>query len=144
MEDDLGNIPSTSNPVPASFATPAYNSRMGRARKLSLRYQAGFETSATLVSLGGVIKIIGWVLGGIAVLVAVIGFIVAVANNNPGSGLGIALAALIYGVIIVFAAYVYGSMIAGIGHGVQATQDTAVNNSPFLTDDERASILSLD
>jgi hypothetical protein len=144
MADDLGSIPGTNNPVPAFAAAPSYDYRLGRARKLALRYQNGFQTSETLVSLGGVIKIIGWVLGGIAALVAVIGFIVAVANSNPGSGLGIAVAALIYGVIIVFGAYVYGSMIAGIGHGVQATQDTAVNNSPFLTDDERASILSLD
>ena len=144
MSDDLNNVLGLDNSGAAAPAAPQGDLRWGRAHKLSQRYVEGYKASDLLVSLGGVIKIIGYVIGGIAVLIGIIGFIVAASSYNPGSGLGIALVAILYGAIIVFFMFVYGALIAAIGHLNRSAQDSAVNNSPFLTDDERASILSLD
>ncbi len=148
MSDDLGNIlgieDSASAAPAAPPATPLADLRWGRAHKLSERYLGGYQATEILVRLGGACKIIGYVLGAIAVLVGFIALIVAATDNEAASGMGVALLAILYGAIIVFYMFVLGTVVAALGQLLQATQDGAVNNSPFLTDDERAPILSLD
>jgi len=118
--------------------------RHGRALKLEDRYRDGYRVGDALVSLGGVIKIIGYVLGGIALVVGLVLFFVAATRSEFGSGLGAGVIALFYAVLIVFFFFVYGSLIAGIGQIVHGVLDTALFQAPFLTDDERASLLGLD
>jgi hypothetical protein len=110
---------------------------------IASRYVNGYKSSSSLVSLGDIVKIIGYVLGGLVVLGGFIALIVAAIHDSPGSGIGIFLLCLLYAVLIVFGTFVYGSVIAAIGHLVSAAQDVAVNTSPLIGDDERASILTL-
>jgi hypothetical protein len=144
MSDDLGNILGTEYPEPVPPAAPLADVRWGRANKLSQRYSDGYLASDVLVRLGGIVKVIGYVLGGLAVVGGFIAFIVASSQNEAGSGIGIFLLILLYGAIIVFGHFVIGSIVAAFGQLIRATLDSAVNSAPFLTDDERASILSID
>jgi hypothetical protein len=118
--------------------------RHGRALKLADRYRDGYRVGDALVSLGGVVKIFGYVLGAIAVIVAVVLFFLAAANGEIARGLGVSVVALFYAAIIVFFFFVYGSLISAVGQIVHGVLDGAVFNAPFLTDDERASLLGLD
>jgi hypothetical protein len=137
MSDDLGNILGTS-------AAQSTDANWGRSQKLAYRYVDGYKSASTLVSLGNIIKIIGYVIAALIVLGGFIAFIVAASNSSPGSGIGVFLLCLLYAALVVFGAFVYGSVITAIGHLLCAVQDGAVNNSPLITDNERASILSLD
>jgi hypothetical protein len=137
MSNDLGNILGTS-------AAQSTNANWSRTQNLAYRYVDGYKSSSTLVSLGNIIKIIGYVIAALIVVGGFIAFIVAASNNSPGSGFGVFLLCLLYAGLVVLGAYVYGSVIAAIGHILRAAQDGAVNNSPLITNDERASILSLD
>jgi hypothetical protein len=144
MSDDLGNILGTESPEPATPPTPHADVRWGRANKLSQRYSDGYLASDVLVRLGGIVKVIGYVLGGIAVVGGFIASIVSSSHDEAAGGIGIFLLTLLYGAIIVFGHFVIGSVVAAFGQLIRAMLDSAVNSAPFLTDDERASILSID
>lgn len=127
----------------AGPATQPGHARSGWARKLGDRYSDGYRIGQQLVVLGGIVKIIGYVLAGIAVLIGVVVFIVSLADGAPMRGIGVSLLALLYGAIIVFGWYVGGTVVTGIGQLILASFDGAVFNAPCLNDDERATILSL-
>lgn len=144
MSDDPGNMPVTETPGFAVPSAPQRDIRRGRAQKLAARYLDGYRVADILVGLGNACKIIGYVLGGIAVLAGIIALVVAAAGDRVGSGAGFFGAALLYCLLIVFGWYVMGSLVAAAGELIRATLDGAVNTATLLTDDERASILSLD
>jgi uncharacterized integral membrane protein len=137
MSNDLGNILGTS-------AAQNTDANWGRSQKLAYRYVDGYKSSSTLIKLGNIIKIIGYIIAALIVLGGFIAFIVAASNSSPGSGMGVFLLCLLYAGLVILGAFVYGSVIAALGHILRASQDGAVNNSPLITDNERASILSLD
>jgi hypothetical protein len=144
MTDDLGDIRGTNIAGSSTPERPLTDTRWERAHQLSYRYLNGYRAANLLVRLGNILKTIGFILGAIVVLGGFIGFIISASHNRPASGIGIFLITLLYGAIIVFGNFVMGSVVAALGHLIRATQDSAVNNSPILTDDERVSIISRD
>jgi hypothetical protein len=100
------------------------------------RYRDAYRVGAALVGVGNAIKLVGAVLAGIIVLGSM-----SSANSPFGSGAlvpGIFLAAVV-GVLC----WVCGVMVAAQGQILQATLDTAVASSRFLTDPERADAMGL-
>jgi hypothetical protein len=143
MADDTNNILGV-NPEPQP-QSPVHqiDLRLTRARKLSHRYSDGYKMANILVSLGGVVKVLGFIVGGIALLVGLIGAAAAGERSGIG-GLGIFFIAILYGAGIAFFLFVQGTVVAGIGELIRSVCDGAVFNAPFLDDEDRASILALD
>lgn len=107
---------------------------------LMKRYSDAYIVAKTINGFGGLIKIIGII---VAVLLVLIGFVVANKNGprDPVSYLGIAGIAL--GVISGGLFYVIGVLVSAQGQILKASLDNAVNSSPFLTNEHRAKIMSL-
>lgn len=95
-----------------------------------LRYVDGYRVANTVSSFGQIIKVAGCVLG----LLIFIGVSETLKSEGGGFLLGLIVAALFF---------VVGIIVAAQGQLLKATLDTAVHSSPFLTDDLRASIMSL-
>lgn len=141
MADDMNEALGIPAPQPA---VPIGSIQFRRAAKLAHRYKGSYDLAELLGKLGRAIQIIGFILGGLAVIGGLIAAIEQASENEPTSGLGIFFLVALYAAIIVFLLYVYGAVAQGIGKLILATCDGAVYNSTFLSDDERASILSLD
>lgn len=105
------------------------------------RYKQGYQIAIWLVSLGGVLRGIGWVLAGVGGLVAS----VALPGSRGGlSGGKIAgYAAVLSAVAGWVTFYIWGTVVSAHGQQLQASLDSAVNTSPFLTMDEKAKSMSL-
>lgn len=144
MADDVNDALGIPSQEPAAPAGQAGSLRVRRAGKLAHRYKTSYELASLLVKLGHAVRIIGFVLGGIAVICGLIAAIAQATDNEAAAGLGIFLMVLLYTAVIVFLMFIYGTVVAGIGQLIEAVSDGAVFNSPFLDDDERAKILSLD
>lgn len=110
--------------------------RARRAQKLSQRYTDAYRVAAALVRIGTFFKVLGLVVAAAGIL---IGFL-AMGDAGKPFGIGCILAGLYIGIFNVLA----GMLISSVGQMQKAMVDGSVNSSPFLNDDERASILSLD
>ena len=107
-------------------------------RNMKKRYSDAYLVAKATVSFGNLIKIIGVLLAGVIIVAAL--FI----SNQAGAGaagivVGGILAASLSGLLL----YLLGVLVAANGQVLQATLDSAVNSSPFLTDADRAEIMSL-
>lgn len=108
------------------------------------RYKDAYIHANMVNSLGGVVKVIALILGGI---LAVGGFISCAGSSASSfsSGLG----ALGGGVIFIFGAligimgFAFGVLVQSAGQQLKAHLDCAVNDSPFLNDEQRALVMSL-
>jgi hypothetical protein len=118
-------------------APPATLSREPRSDvSVVSRYRDAYRVGGALVGVGSAIKVIGLVLA------AIIGLSSMSAGRGLfGSGAVVAgiFVALIGGILL----WVVGVMVAAQGRILQATLDTAVASSRFLTDAERAEAMGL-
>jgi hypothetical protein len=96
------------------------------------RYRDAYRVGAALVGLGNTIKVVGAILGGIIIVGSLS------AGNGPFTAAGLFLGAAV-GLLF----WVCGVMVAAQGQVLQATLDTAVNSSHFLTDPDRADAMGL-
>ncbi|SRR6266404_93786 len=99
---------------------------------LMKRYRDAYLVAKATATIGKVIK-------GIGILVAVLGVIVAVQSASRGTGLVIFLLPAFVGALL----YCVGVLVAAQGQILLATLDTAVNSSPFLTNEDKAKAISL-
>ncbi|HXT17877.1 MAG TPA: hypothetical protein VN706_19730 [Gemmatimonadaceae bacterium] len=112
--------------------SPSASTPGGRPNPALRRYSDAYLVARTIVAVGTTVKIIGVVLG----------ILIAVAGLLTGQG-GVVAAAVIGGVVAGVTLYVTGVLVSSVGQLQQATLDSAVNSSPFLTDIERATAMSL-
>jgi len=90
-----------------------------------------------LVGLGNAIK----VLGGVLAVIIVFGSLTS--GSGPFGGDSLVVGGIFLTVVIGVLFWVSGVMVAAQGQILQATLDSAVANSPFLTDQERAAAMGL-
>jgi hypothetical protein len=102
---------------------------------MSDKYLDGYKDAGRLVRLGNTIKIIGYVLGILIILIGFVAFIVPNSHNEQNGDL-IFLASILCGAIIIFSQLVIGSVVSAFGHLIRATQDSAVNTASLLNFDE--------
>jgi hypothetical protein len=104
------------------------------------RYNDAYLVARAINGFGYLIKIISIV---IAVLLVLIGFIVANQNGprDPMSVVGIM--GIFVGIISGALFYIIGVLVSAQGQILKASLDSAVNSSPFLTNEHRAKIMSL-
>ena len=107
---------------------------------LMKRYKDAYIVARVTNGFGGVIKAIGVIIGG---LLAVGGFVVASNGGprDPMSALGIV--GIVVGVIAGALFYIIGVLVSAQAQILKASLDSAVNTSPFLTNEHRATIMSL-
>lgn len=100
------------------------------------RYQDGYRVGGTLVGAGNALKVIGAIVGG---LILVASFF---AVDGPLGG-GAVVAGAFLATLCGASLWVAGVLIAAQGQILQASLDTAVAQSPFLTDSERLEAMGL-
>lgn len=102
------------------------------------RYQGAYQI-ARLTDIAGHLFKAGGVFMGIAALV-IVGFGVKTDYLEKGFAAVIALF-IAAGVFLVF--FAVGLVVSAQGQNLKATLDSAVNSSPFLTNEQRAKVMSL-
>jgi hypothetical protein len=123
-------------------STPAGNSGDTptlAARKVMRRYTDAYLVGEATVFIATIVKGLGILVAALILLAAV-----AASDQVDGSlkfaivGLGFAVAAIFGGVL-----YILGILLSAQASILRASLDSAVNSSPFLTDEQRSEIMSL-
>ena len=105
---------------------------------VSKRYKDAYDVAQTTVRMGVSIKIAGLLVGaGLFVLFSLMLF-----AQTEKNGLML-IAGLVLAMIVGGAIYAVGVMISAQGQLLLATLDSAINGSPFLTDEQRAQVMSV-
>ena len=100
------------------------------------RYKDAYFVAGSVSGIGAFIKIVGCIIA----VVFIFAFLVlgAASKSTPliFGGIGIATSV---GVPI----YILGVLVSAIGQHTKATMDCAVHTSPFLSDPEKAEVMSI-
>ena len=99
-----------------------------------MRYQDGYGVAKLINGFGQACKVVGISLGGLIFL--------ACASATSISNFAVVIG-LVFGSIVGFVGWAIGVLISAQGQIAKATLDTAVNSSPFLSNEERAKVMSL-
>jgi hypothetical protein len=107
--------------------------------KATKRYSDAYRVAAFYVGFGNTMKGIGVAIG---ILFALIGLIASQAGNGF-IGVVAVIAGLFLGVMAGSIFYIAGILISADGQTLRAELDVAVYACPFLSDEERAKVMSL-
>jgi len=122
-----------SKPGPRSQRVSPPSPSSASAKK---RYSDAYLVAMTIVALGRLFKAIALFLGACIALVAL--YEMMNEHNAP-----FALGAILLAVVASIPVYILGILVAAQGQILKATLDTAVTNSPFLTTEDMAKVMSL-
>ena len=114
----------------ATGIAPALASPQSQA--VGRRYKDAYLVAGAVSGAGIAIKAIGIVLG---VLIALLGLV--------ASSAAVTFPAILTAIVVGVFFFVFGALISAQGQVLKASLDTAVNTSPFLTNEQRATIMSL-
>lgn len=119
-----------------------------QAQVLRNRYCDAYIVAKVTVGIGGTIKIIAFILAAVIVLGS---FALAtlpseqrgsISGASGGAALIIVVFGVFYGLVVGFIGYVIGVIVSSQGQVLEATLDNTVGNSPFLTNECKAEIMS--
>ena len=110
--------------LPATSSGPAKF-----AAAVERRYTDAYRAAGTIAMFGQAVKVVGAIIG-----------VVIVFGTGGGEFAKIGILA---GLAVAAIFFVIGIMIAAQGQLLKASLDTAVNSSPFLADDAKASVMAL-
>jgi len=124
----------------SSAATPEVRAAdpVRLAERVLGRYPDAYRAAGFLVGFGSVLKVLGVVLPVGIVLVALV-----VASDRPFSGTDVLITGLLGAVGCFVFFFVGGIMVSAQGQLIRALVDVAINTSPLLTNQQRASGMSL-
>ena len=100
------------------------------------RYKDGYSVARGAVRIGNFYKSLSIIIG---IGIAVVGLLVAQQTNNAP----LLIPALVLAFAVSAGLWMMGVLIAAQGQLLQAAFDTAVNTSPFLTNEQRSVTMSL-
>jgi ribosomal protein L37E len=106
----------------------------GMIAALVAKYRDAYIVAGTIVVFGTAVKVIGLVLGVIAVVVSL--------GAADDLGWFAPVGGLVLGALVGTIFYILGVFISAQGQILRATLDTAVNTSPFLGNEQRIGILN--
>jgi hypothetical protein len=101
------------------------------------RYRDAYRLARALVTFGDAIKFAGAAIGVVILLSS------ASASGGPFGGGGAVMAGLVFGAVVAGIFWVCGVLVAAQAQILQASLDSAVAHSPFLTDPERLIAMGL-
>ena len=123
-------------PAPLQPRPPAPTLPPPHLTPMMSRYTDAYRVARVVVGIGEAVKIISLVIGGILLLIGVAG------SESALGGFSL-LVGVVLAVIVGGGGFALGTLLAAHGQVLKATLDTAVNTSPFLTNGQRAEIMSL-
>jgi len=132
VADDLGFLLDTPANSEAK-TTSTENASALWSRKLAHRYTDAYRTAGFVVGIGTAIKVLGFILGAVGFLGG------AVLGSGGSSDFGKAMQApvgiglIVISVLIFVWFYILGVIVSSIGQMQKASVDSAVNNSPMLS-----------
>jgi len=101
------------------------------------RYKDAYLVARATDGIGGVVKFIGALLG---IIIVIAGFVV---GSQGRDNTMFVVGSFILAAIVTIPFYVLGVLVSAHGQVLKASLDEAVHTSPFLTDHQRASAMSL-
>jgi hypothetical protein len=105
------------------------------------RYQDGYRAAQTAVTFSETVKLGGIVLGGVVFVGALVAYQFDPAER---SGFPVAAVSMIAGAaLLVLISQILGMAFGILGELLKATLDSDVNSSPFLSNAQRAKLMSL-
>lgn len=123
--------------VGGTVATTATADLSSSGSKTGERYRDAYRVACALVGIGTTLKGVG-IIGAI-----IITLIAAMASQAVASAAVGLLAGLVFGGIWFGLFFVLGILVSAQGQILRATLDTAVNTSPFLTNEDKARVIDL-
>jgi hypothetical protein len=131
-------------PQPLSHASTNAD-ESSEAKSLKKRYKDAYLVARTTTGIGSMIKGVGALLG---ILIFFGAFALAAGQRNVYGVRGdIQLISLIvagiFGGTVWLVFFIWGVLVSAQGQILKASLDGAVNGSPFLTNEQRATIMSL-
>ncbi len=129
----------------AQIRQESKNDESSDAKSLKKRYKDAYFVARTTTVVGFLIKAVGALLGILTFLGA---FALAASQRNVygvrGGDTEISLiVAAIFGGTVWLVFFIWGVLVSAQGQILKASLDGAVNGSPFLTNEQRAKIMSL-
>jgi hypothetical protein len=121
-------------PTPPSAPLTAPKPTKSGRRSATSRYTDAYLVARTITTIGQIVKIIAFVMGGGIALISLIASFSSVAY----------IGGIILGALVGFLIYLFGILVSAQGQILQASLDCAVHGSPFLSKDEMRQIMSLD
>jgi len=107
------------------------------AQALISRHKDAYTVANVTVTVGNVIKAIGILVGAVIVMGSMMEF-------SPHGGMNTQLMlGLLTALLVGLLFYFVGVLVSAQGQILKASLDSAVNTSPFLTNEQRAKIMSL-
>lgn len=111
-----------------------------RVSSVMTRYRDAYLVARVTDGFGRLIKTIGIVASILLILVG----IVLLSNGRGGDATTAMGGAIIaFGIFVGVLLYLLGVLVSAQGQILKATLDSAVNSSPFLTDEHKATVMSL-
>lgn len=108
---------------------------------LAVRYGDAYLVARTVTSFGSTIKGFGVLIG---IIFAIGGFMAANKSGPGGEGALVGILAIGLGIVVAALFYVTGVLVSSQGQILKASLDGAVNSSPFLENEHKSKIMSLD
>lgn len=109
------------------------------SRRVVKRYREAYGNARATNALGGTIKTLGAVVGILAVLLG----LKSLGDTRELGSSFMGLLMIMVGIIIGITGWAMGAVIQAGAQMTLAQLDCAVNTSPFLTNEQRASMMSL-
>lgn len=136
--------PQLAPPAPHAPQTPHTPSAFARevAPRVMNRYTDAYRVARTTVIIGNVLKVLG-VLAGLVIGVSVFAVFAGALRTSAQSGMAGAVMGLFFGGGTFAFFFVLGVVISAQGQLIKATLDSAVGVSPFLTEEQRAEVMSV-
>lgn len=107
---------------------------------LMRRYRDAYLEARAVNGYGIFIKVAAIIA---ALLLSLIGFMIFAEQRGGKSDAAIGLGVVVVGICVGLLFYLIGVLVSAQGQILKASLDSAVNNSPFLTNEHRAKIMSL-
>lgn len=132
-------------PQPISQA-PTNADESSEAKSLKKRYKDAYRVARITTGVGSTIKGVGALLG---ILIFLGVFALAAGQRNVygvrGGDIQVIslIVATIFGGTVWLVFFIWGVLVSAQGQILKASLDGAVNGSPFLTNEQRATIMSL-
>jgi hypothetical protein len=126
--------------TPLTDSSGAVIAGSSQISELMKRYKDGYLVARATNGFGRVIKAVGTIIG---VLIALIGLMAQGEGARDATSRIIGLVTIVFGIFAGTLLYIIGVLVSAQGQILKASLDSAVNSSPFLTNEYKAEIMSL-
>jgi len=129
-------------PIPITAAPPQRPESI-ESKNVNDRYEDAYLHARGLVQAGDLIQTVGWTLGVLLFCGAIFAAHTVMKPLTPAADWLPPARLAIGAIMTVFFFWLVGVLVCAGGQLLKASLDSAVNSSPFLSDAQRAKVMSL-